>query len=99
MPIPADPSWCSYCILEKGTPCRDHAGPDGRAAPYSGEDVYVPTDWVLSVVGKRYDTATGPCLCFGYDRRHGFWMRDEATGEERNVSERAIGRTVHEIYA
>ncbi len=99
MPIPADPSWCSNCVLGKGKPCREHSGPGGAAARYEGHDAYVPSDFVLSVVGARYSTHTGPCLCFGYDPRHGFWMRDEATGEERNVSERAIGRTCHKICA
>jgi hypothetical protein len=58
------------------------------------------------VVGRRF---TGPrlteaeiaakepkvFLCVAWDWRTGFWMRDEATGEMRSVSERAPGRTFH----
>lgn len=98
--IPADPKWCSRCVLpeEAGRPCPAHRGPGGEPVEYSGPDVYRPSEWVLEVVGQRYSSLSGPCLCFGYDPRHGFWVRDEATGKERNVSERAIGRTLHRIW-
>lgn len=96
--IPRDPSWCSYCLLAeqygraKGEPCESHA-----SGEYSGHDAYDPSEWVLEVVGIRYGGLYGVFLCFGYDPRHGFWMRSEETGEERNISERAIGRTYHRI--
>ncbi len=103
--IPADPKWCSHCVKpeyygrKKGEPCSNHTGPNGKHAEYRGHDVYVPSEFVLSVVGKTFNCWSGNLmLCFGYDWRHGFWMRDLKTGEERNVSERAIGRTYHEVY-
>jgi hypothetical protein len=34
-------------------------------------------------------------LCIAWDWRTGFWMRNEATGEMRSISERAPGRTFH----
>lgn len=91
--IPQSPEWCSYCRPSSKYPCDHHK--DGK--PYEGSDVYQPSEWVLEVVGERYNSITGPVLCFGYDPRHGFWVRDEQTGEERNVSERAIGRSLHRI--
>ncbi len=103
MMIPADPKWCSYCIKPEqsgnkpGEPCPAHRGEDGRPREHEGFDAYKPSDWVLSVVGKRFQSLFGTCVCFGYDPRHGFWVRDERSGEERNVSERAIGKTLHEI--
>ncbi len=96
--IPADPKWCSNCILSEDGPCPRHRGPDGAPVPYEGDDAYIPSDRAFNIVGKRFNTMSGPCLCFAYDPRHGFWLRDEATGKERNVSERAINRTVHRIW-
>lgn len=90
--IPRDPSWCSYCVSPDRV-CDHHV--DGKE--YSGPDAYDPSEWVLENVGKRFTSFERPYLCFGYDPRHGFWMRDEASGEQRNVSERAIGRTYHEV--
>jgi hypothetical protein len=95
--IPRDPAWCSYCISHEngqGQPCRDHV--DGKE--YSGSEAYDPSDFVLETVGKRFRSFDRSYLCFGYDPRHGFWVRDEETGEQRNISERAIGRTYHRIW-
>lgn len=104
---PRDPAWCSRCIRATDGPCADHRGLDGRPVPYAGPDTYNPSPWVLEVVGGRYRgpncAATGPeslvFLCTGYDPREGFWMQ-RVDGEGRtNVSERAIGRTYHRVYA
>jgi hypothetical protein len=110
--IPRDPAWCSYCIEPAkygravGEPCGDHRGPDGKPATYDGRDAYDPSPWVLEVVGARY-TAGDWCKrnggkvlvyeCFGYDPRHGFWMRWVDHPEVTNISERAIGRTFHRV--
>jgi hypothetical protein len=60
--------------------------------------VYEPSDWVVEVVGKTYNGWQGTYECFGYDPRHGFWMRNIADPkDQRNVSERAIGRTYHRV--
>lgn len=101
--IPASPAWCSYCVQCKEGPCGDHRGPDGKPQVYSGQDVYAPSAWVLEVVGQRYSAwdhgvsaGTRTWECFGYDPRHGFWMRtvdDMGPPRETNVSERAIDRT------
>lgn len=98
MKIPRDPSWCSRCI-EKGVhgPCDDHRGTDGKPAEYVGSNAYQPTKWVLEVVGQRYASCRGLCLCTGYDPRHGFWMQCLATGERFNISEGAIGRSFGRI--
>ena len=97
--IPRDPSWCSMCRCPEhygdGSPCSAHRGAGGHPAPYDGPHVYEPSNWVSSVVGQRYRGSDGTYVCDGYDPRHGFWMRDVATGEQRNVSERAIDRTYH----
>jgi len=96
--IPQDPAWCSTCI-EQGKPCEHHVGKDGLPMMYAGPDVYEPSQWVKEVVGKRYRAAFGGIVtCFGYDPRHGFWVRDvEAPHKEHNISERAIGRTYHAV--
>jgi hypothetical protein len=96
--VPKDPEWCSTCI-EQQTPCLYHVDKDGLPIAYAGPDVYEPTQWVTGVVGKRYKRAFGGIVvCFGYDPRHGFWMRDvEPPHQEHNVSERAIGRTYHTV--
>jgi hypothetical protein len=97
--IPHNPAWCSRCIEAKA-PCDDHRGPGGESVPYTGPDVYAPSAWVKQVVGGRYRDGwtLKLCVCFGYDPRHGFWMRQLDTGVERNVSERAIDRTYHRIH-
>jgi hypothetical protein len=96
--ISRDPTWCSTCIEAK-KPCDAHRGPDGQPVEYTGHDVYRPSPWVLNVVGHRYRAAfDGIYVCFGYDRRHGFWMRQvDAPYRETNISERAIDRTWHKI--
>lgn len=33
--------------------------------------------------------------CMAYDWRTGWWMRNQESGEVRDISERAIGRTYH----
>lgn len=38
-------------------------------------------------------------FCDSYDSDIGFWMTPIAEGERKNVSERAIGRTFHQIYS
>lgn len=52
------------------------------------------------VVGRTFRPpfaeAGATCLCFAYDWRTGYWMRF-ADGTERDVSERAIGRTFHRV--
>ena len=100
--ITRSPAWCSDCITEK-KPCRHHVGPDGAPVDYVGSDegpnVYEPSDWVQQVVGHRYRAWGGVYECFGYDPRHGFWMRQvDAPHREANVSERAIGATYHRIF-
>lgn len=100
--IPANPAWCSYCIQSEEGPCESHRGRNGRPKAYSGHDGYEPSEWVLRVVGQRYTAWDAHCHCirtwecFGYDPRHGFWMRtvdDFGVYRETNVSERAIDRT------
>lgn len=92
--IPKKADWCSSC-RDSRQECPYH-GKERR--DYAGSDAYEPSSWVLSVVGNRYTSLSGPVLCVGYDPRHGFWVKDEATGEERNVSERAIDRSLHRIW-
>ena len=54
--------------------------------------------WSTSVVGHRYRGADGTYTCTAYAPRSGFWMRPDAEHDKpRNVSERAIGRTFHEV--
>ena len=98
--IPSNPDWCSYCIQGNGTPCEHHTGPNGSCVEYKGSLSYTPTTSDRSTVGKKYKAWDGRTyLCFGYDPRHGFWMRSVDGGETRqtNVSERAIGRTYHQL--
>lgn len=90
--IPRDPEWCSSCRDDREE-CPFH-GAERRQ--YEGPDAYEPSPWVLSVVGGRYSSVLGPVLCVGYDPRHGFWVRDD-DGRERNVSEGAIGRSLHRV--
>lgn len=91
--IPRDPAWCSSCI--EGKPCEYHRG--GKA--YAGDDVYEPSAWVLEVVGRRYRGWDALYECIGYDPRHGFWMQQvDAPHTRRNVSERAIDRTYHQVW-
>lgn len=99
MKIAKDPDWCSDC-RNSGDPQHGPCPYHGRERrEYDGPYLYEPSEWVLQVVGKRYNAFSfdHPVLCVGYDPRHGFWMREEGTGVERNVSERAIGRTFHRI--
>ena len=108
--VPKDPGWCSRCITSSEGPCKDHAGPDGKPTEYAGYDAYEPSEWVTHVVGKSYSgwdhgtdgsNSARKWTCFGYDPRSGFWMRTaDDLGPERttNISERAIGRTFHEIW-
>jgi hypothetical protein len=96
--VPRHARDCSRCRVfderssgyVSGEPCSDH--PHG--SDYQGPFAYEPSDWVLSIIGKRY---LGPCgnmyVCTGYDRRIGFWMQSEGSERLANVSERAIGRT------
>jgi hypothetical protein len=63
---------------------------------------YTPTSWVLSVVGKTYHSGGDGLtyVCTGYNPRWGFWMAWQGEAAESritNVSERAIGRTFHEV--
>jgi hypothetical protein len=99
--IPKLSTWCSYCIdpaaYGNQGPCPDHRGPGGEPVEYAGRDAYEPSAQVLGVVGGRYDGWRGIVECFGYDPRHGYWMRVVATGERFNVSERAIGATYHRV--
>lgn len=58
---------------------------------------YNPTDWVRSVVGNRFRGWDGRTYkCTAYDPNSGFWMLAE--DRVANISERAIGRTYHQIY-
>lgn len=77
--------------------CEHHPG----GCDYVGPLQYSPSEWVLSVVGQRYMGPFGEhvYVCTGYDRRCGFWMRRESSGYVTNVSERAIGKTFHQIYS
>lgn len=101
--VPKSYECCTRCIgnwiNEGGGPCPDHRGKDGAHVDYAGPNAYEPSDWVLTVVGKRYRGFDERVyLCFGYDPRSGFWMRAE--GEpicEANVSEAAIDRTYHRL--
>lgn len=62
-----------------------------------------PTGRGAHTVGRRFRgpqfdaTCTPTYRCVAYDWRTGWWMRNETTGELRDISERAIGRTYHEI--
>jgi hypothetical protein len=99
--IPKPHEWCSYCIQGKGKPCEHHAGPNGTFVEYTGSQAYSPTAGDLATVGKKYRGFDQRIYeCFGYDPRHGFWMRTVDEGEPRqtNVSERAIGRTYHLVH-
>jgi hypothetical protein len=104
--VPKSHACCTRCISnrmsgdEGGGPCRDHLGKDGAFVDYAGPDVYEPSDWVLTVVGKWYRGFDERVyLCFGYDPRSGFWMRTTEGEEprERNVSEAAIDCTYHQL--
>lgn len=99
--IPRRSADCVHCHQYIGIkfvrrhPCEQHPG----GADYVGPDAYEPSDWVKSVVDKRYRGTDGVFLCTGYDPRCGFWMRHtERADDIRNVSERAIGRTYHRIW-
>jgi hypothetical protein len=89
-----------YCKLRDGQlHCDNH--PEGK--DYTGYDVYVPSEWVNSVVGQKYrcNFLFEGCIfnCIGYDPRAGFWMQQvDNPLHIRNISERAIGRTYHPIY-
>ena len=49
-------------------------------------------------VGQHFRGPEGTYACVAYDWRTGFWMKDVKTGVDRDVSERALGRTYHRIY-
>jgi hypothetical protein len=97
--VPKDPSYCTWCIDEATTgPCDDHRGPDGTAVPYTGEDAYEPSAYVLDVMSRRWRGWHGTSRiweCFGFDPRTGYWMRsiDGGPVEQTNISYRAIGNT------
>lgn len=101
--VPANPLWCSACLRisfpRLGGICEDHRGPSGKSKTYKGDNLYVPSEWVLEVVGSRYrghDAHTYKVI--GYDPRCGFLIQDEAASNDvRDISERAIGRTFHKI--
>ena len=95
--IPRDYQSCRYCQSEK-TPCRDHRAEDGSYCQYNGEDVYEPSEWILSLLGRRFHSWDGPIyICTGYDPRAGIWM-DAVDGSRRtNISESAIDRTWHPV--
>lgn len=105
--IPQKHEWCSLCVApeqygQTKSPCEHHRGPDGKPCEYTGLDVYTPSTWVLEVVGKTYtywvDGSLRRFKCTGYDPRNGFWMvREDKPEDKRNVSERAIDRTFHEV--
>lgn len=60
-------------------------------------------------VGRLFKSGGAVYRCTSYDRRIGFWMElvegtdswlpDREVGDRANVSERAINRTYHRIYA
>lgn len=56
-------------------------------------------EWSKTIVGKRYRSMGRVYLCTSYDPAGGFWMRsvDSADPRETCISERAIGRTYHEV--
>lgn len=100
--VPKSHACCTRCIDSRmngnGDPCSDHRGKDGAFVDYAGPDAYEPSEWVLTVVGKRYRGFGGLVYsCFGYDPRSGFWMRAEDGSREANVSEAAIDRTYHQL--
>jgi hypothetical protein len=95
--IPRRSSDCVHCN-QAGKTCSSHTGRNGQLVDYAGPDLYVPSDWVASVVGGEYRGSGRVWTCTGYDPRTGFWMR--ATDGDRhvtNVSERAIDRTFHRV--
>ncbi len=98
--IPRDPSHCKYCVGQP-EPCSDHQGPDGKPAPYDGPNVYLPSEGVLEVIGQVYrgGITNTEYLCTGYDPRSGFWMETTPGQPFRRttISERAIGRTFHQV--
>lgn len=50
------------------------------------------------VVGRFFKSAGETFYCDSYDPRIGYWMSCLDSDARRNVSERAIGRTFHEVY-
>lgn len=61
-----------------------------------GERPSVLVEEAHDTVGKTFRGLDGISVCTGYDSRQGFWML-WPSGETRNVSERAIGRTFHRV--
>lgn len=60
------------------------------------------TDPDHHTVGRRFrawrDGGPAVYFCDSYDPTMGYWMTNEADpSDRRNVSERAIGRTYHEV--
>jgi len=103
--VPAKSADCVWCERfrragsspAKYDPCEHHVG----SADYAGPELYHPSSWVQEVVGKKFRGPfnEGEFLCTGYDPRCGFWMQrlDEPEAHLRDLSERAIGRTYHQI--
>jgi len=94
---------CVGCFQEKA-PCQHHRGPNGKAVPYTGYDVYEPGEAMLDMMRCRW--AYAPLCgkvriweCFGRDPRAGIWLRtiDDGDLQVINVSERAMERTVHRV--
>lgn len=104
--IGSDPD--RYIILRAETGA---AAVEGGARVLPCRDAIAPSQTVKAeettrgqwTVGKRYRgpqfdaTDKGIYDCIAYDWRTGFWMKNIETGEMRDVSERAIGRTFHEV--
>ena len=63
------------------------------------DDIRTPhTDPSHHTVGRRFTKSGESYYCDSYDPLQGYWMTNEKTGERRNVSERAIGSTFHQIH-
>lgn len=105
--IPKTAEWCTDCIISEPNYCEYHSDIDGNKIDYWGVNVYIPTDYVLEIVGSKfltyqYANATdgGPLntelkifICTGYDPRNGFWMCLESGGYKICVNESSIGKT------
>lgn len=104
-----DPATERYCIVRAVD--VDSARAAVRALPGMSDygidtvgRVAATTERGTWIVGKTYrgpnPNADGPDMlpytCVAYDWRTGWWMRG-ADGSMRDVSERAIGRTFHEV--
>lgn len=73
-------------------------------APTTELKVVKTREW-HETVGRRFrapvfvrpEGASQECVCIAWDWRTGFWMKFDGDGELRDISERAIGRTYHQI--